>query len=401
MPEHCLECCDAQSVAEMGQKGPSRFVTGAARASGCASVMSVGCASVMSVVGWRRACAGINTYARELFGFPPEGRAAYPTDFHMDWLRLIRFLTQYVAPGLAAVVVVAEIIGWLLGAPVSPSVTHAYHYLLLIVFSLLTAIMIGICGWIVCLWDLDRLFFKLESKIDSQIAALKSKSGETGNDGTLLGRARELLNKVMKGSRAMAVSAIEKSYWIDINAGGALAFPKPNITAAVDQIEKSRRDLLAPLTQIVSRTVPLGSISAPIVSRLIFMYFAPEIKVRLYRRLLLRFLSQLGALFVLTAICFYISILGWSRVSGSVFFSQAAVSPISIALYQLDLMLRGALFDFMEHTRQSISPIAVNRNATAFLYYTLMFRMFVAIYVMSSLFRVLRFALRRWRVLFR
>ena len=36
---------------------------------------------------------------------------------------------------------------------------------------------------------------------------------------------------------------------------------------------------------------------------------------RLYRRLLLRFLSQLGALFVLTAICFYISILAWSRVS--------------------------------------------------------------------------------------
>jgi len=57
--------------------------------------------------------------------------------------------------------------------------------------------------------------------------------------------------------------------------------------------------------------------------------------------------------------------------------------------------LLGALFDFMEHARQSVSPIAVNRNATAFVYYTLMFRMFVAIYVMSSLFRVLRFLLRR------
>ncbi len=53
----------------------------------------------------------------------------------MDWLRLIRILTQYVAPGLAAVVVAAEILGWLFGAPVSPSVTHTYHYLLLIVFS--------------------------------------------------------------------------------------------------------------------------------------------------------------------------------------------------------------------------------------------------------------------------
>jgi hypothetical protein len=88
-------------------------------------------------------------------------------------------------------------------------------------------------------------------------------------------------------------------------------------------------------------------------------------------------------------------------VSEPVFFSQSAVSPLSVALYQLDLMLRGALFDFMEHMRQSISPVAVNRNATAFLYYTLLFRMFVAIYVMSSLFRVLRFVLRRWRVLLR
>jgi len=30
-----------------------------------------------------------------------------------------------------------------------------------------------------------------------------------------------------------------------------------------------------------------------------------------------------------------------------------------------------------------------------------MFRMFVAIYVMSSLFRLFRFVLRRWRVLLR
>ena len=70
-------------------------------------------------------------------------------------------------------------------------------------------------------------------------------------------------------------------------------------------------------------------------------------------------------------------------------------------LYQLDLMLRGALFDFMEHTQRSLSPITINQNSTAFVYYTLMFRMFVAIYVILSLFRVLRFALRRWRALLR
>src|SRR5215471_19288423 len=62
--------------------------------------LASGCASVLSVVGWRRPCAGINTSARELFALRRRGRAAYPTDFHMDWLRLIRVLMQYVAPGL-------------------------------------------------------------------------------------------------------------------------------------------------------------------------------------------------------------------------------------------------------------------------------------------------------------
>jgi len=321
-------------------------------------------------------------------------------ELRVDWLRLIRFLTQYVAPGLVTIVLIAEITDGFGGALVLPTVAIAYNYFILIVFSLLTTIMIGIFGWIVFLWDIDRLFFKLENTIDSQIVVMETKSGESGQDGTLLGRAREMLNKVVQSSRAMAVGSIEKSYWVDINAGGVLAFPKPNIAAAVEQIEKSRRDLLAPLTELVSHAIPLGSVSAPIVSRLIFRYFAPEIKVRLYRRLVLRFLSQLGALFVLTAICFYISILVWSRVSGSVF-NQASVSSTNLVLYQLDLMLRGALFDFMEHTHRSVSPLTINQNATAFVYYTLMFRMFVAVYVMSSLFRVLRFMLRRWRVLLR
>ncbi len=34
-------------------------------------------------------------------------------------------------------------------------------------------------------------------------------------------------------------------------------------------------------------------------------------------------------------------------------------------MYQLDLMLRGALFDVMEHTPRSVSQIAINQDATA------------------------------------
>ncbi|MBO0751930.1 MAG: hypothetical protein J2P53_07460, partial [Bradyrhizobiaceae bacterium] len=103
----------------------------------------------------------------------------------MDWLLVTRILTHYVASGLAVGVVIVEVTGWLLGAPLSHAVP--YNYVLLIVFSLLTASMIGVCVWIVFLWDLDRLFFKLEAKIDTQVAAaVELKADESRNDITLI-----------------------------------------------------------------------------------------------------------------------------------------------------------------------------------------------------------------------
>jgi hypothetical protein len=316
--------------------------------------------------------------------------------FHVDWLGVTRVLTQYVVPGLVALTLVVEAAGLTFGSSVLES---AYSYFLAVGFSLLTVVMIGVCGWIVFLWDIDRLFFRLERKIDTQLPTETGPGEES--DSSLLGRARELLNTKTQHFRAQAVGAIEKAYWEDINAGGVLAFPQPDIAGAIEQIDKSRRDLLAPLTELVARALPpLGNAPASIVSRVLFRYVAPDVKVRLYRRLVLRFLSQLGALFALTALCFYVSILGWSRVSGSVF-NQPNASAIGVMLYQFDLMLRGALFDFMEHTQRSISPIRINQGATAFVYYTLLFRMFVAVYVISSLFRVIRFVARRWRALLR
>jgi len=316
--------------------------------------------------------------------------------FQLDWLRAIRHLTQYVVPGLILAAVIIELAG---RTSTSPFLASAYDYLLAIIFSLLTILMIGICGWTVFLWDIDRLFFKLEGKIDSELAAVP-KTGQKEPDESLLGRTREMLNNKVRHIRAEAVAAIEKSYWDDINAGGVLAFPQPNIAAAVEHIDERRRDLLRPLTELVARNLPLGSAPASIVARVLFRYVAPEVKVRLYRRLVLRFLAQLGTLFVLAALCFYLSILGWSRVASSVF-NQPDLHATSIMLYQLDLMLRGALFDFMEHTHRSISPVTIDQRGTAFVYYTLLFRMFVAVYLISSLFRVLRFVARRWRALLR
>jgi len=294
-------------------------------------------------------------------------------------------MTQYVIPGILAVAFLIEITG--------TRTFPEFDYLIAVTFSLLTLVMIGACGWIVFLWDIDRLFFSLERKIDAQAIS------DARADGSLLGRVREMVSNKVQHLRAEAVRSIEKAYWEDINAGGVLAFPQPNIARAIEQIDEGRRDLLSPLAELVARTIPVGNAPAALVSRVLFKYLAPEVKLRLYRRLILRFLAQLSALFVLAALCYYFSILGWSRVSPSVFTQPAATA--SILWYQLDLMLRGALFDFMEHTHRSVSPISIDQRATAFVYYTLVFRMFVAAYFISSLFRVARFVVRRWRVLMR
>ena len=311
----------------------------------------------------------------------------------VDWLNATRALAQFVVPVLVAAAFMVEIAGL---SPGSPTLEAAYNRLIAVVFSLLTLAMIGMCGWIVFLWDIDRLFFTLERKIDAQVGAEGAPSDEPRS---LASRAHEMLDSKLQTVRARAVAVVEKAYWDDIDAGGALAFPQPNIAAAVAQIDGSRRDLLAPLTDYVATALPLGNAPAAIVARMVLRHVASDVKVRLYRRLVLRFLLQLGALFTLTALCFYLSILGWSRLSGSLF--EQAASPGSLLYYQLDLMLRGALFDFMEHTQRSISPLRMNQGATAFVYYTLLFRMFVAVYVISSLFRVVRFIARRWRALLR
>ena len=120
--------------------------------------------------------------------------------FRADWLQITRVLTQYAAPTLVVLALVVELSGLSFGST-------AYGYLLAVAFSLLTIVMIGVCGWIVFLWDIDRLFFGLERKIDTQLPA-DTAAGEEA-DGSLLGRARELLNAKTQHVRAQAVGVIE------------------------------------------------------------------------------------------------------------------------------------------------------------------------------------------------
>src|SRR5262245_30579003 len=92
-----------------------------------------------------------------------------------DWLLILRLLTQYVAPVLVVVGLTVELVGISFG---SAELGRAYTYLAAVSFSLLTIVLIIASGWIAFLWDIDRLFFTLENRIDTELAGDNASDAE-------------------------------------------------------------------------------------------------------------------------------------------------------------------------------------------------------------------------------
>ena len=118
-----------------------------------------------------------------------------------DWPRVIRFSARYVVPTLIAVGIIAEF---------SSPPSRLNDIGVAILFSVLTMALIGVCGWVVFLWDIDRLFYRLERKIDAQTADPDRPAEQS--DGSMLGRVKELLSeKVQRVSPTSRIGAVSKA----------------------------------------------------------------------------------------------------------------------------------------------------------------------------------------------
>lgn len=60
--------------------------------------------------------------------------------------------------------------------------------------------------------------------------------------------------------------------------------------------------------------------------------------------------------------------------------------PIGTSLFSLDLVLRGGLFDIMEHWQLSITPVRMNRKLFWFVWYAFVFRMFFGLTLIKMFF---------------
>ena len=83
----------------------------------------------------------------------------------------------------------------------------------------------------------------------------------------------------------------------------------------------------------------------------------------------------------------------WLQVDGYQVFAEGGkplhVSPIGVALFTLDLTLRGGFFDFMQHFDLSLSHIHMSRGMRWFVWYAFVFRMFYGLTMFKILFSFL------------
>ena len=83
----------------------------------------------------------------------------------------------------------------------------------------------------------------------------------------------------------------------------------------------------------------------------------------------------------------------WLQADGYQIFAEGGkplhVSPIGVALFTLDLTLRGGFFDFMQHFDLSLSQHHMNRQLRWFVWYAFVYRMFYGFTMFKILFSFL------------
>ena len=90
---------------------------------------------------------------------------------------------------------------------------------------------------------------------------------------------------------------------------------------------------------------------------------------------------------------FFTSSCVWLQADGYRIFAEngipVAASPIAVALFTLDLTLRGGFFDFMQHFDLSLSHLHMNRQMRWFVWYAFAYRMFYGLTMFKILFSFL------------
>jgi hypothetical protein len=112
-------------------------------------------------------------------------------------------------------------------------------------------------------------------------------------------------------------------------------------------------------------------------------------------------IQSFGVMVVLVltvTLAFYFSTYLWQRLEPEILGGDDK-SPLKIVVFVVDLFLRGALLDVMEHFKLQVGTLKINQHLWLYKVYAFTYRAYVAFFIIATIMRYLRviYGLRKMR----
>jgi hypothetical protein len=238
-------------------------------------------------------------------------------------------------------------------------------------------------------WDIDRISYAVEEEAQRQffkrIAPDKLESpvyngSATGLDSGASAGARPAVDSVLEN----LIARRARFLWQNLLQSGCIDFPRANVKLAMKTIREEHPTQDAGI---------IDALKTLIASKLFARRYVPRLRLKIMDKLVFKFVREISFLFISVWAVFLATVLLWAVLSPAVFAGKAEIP--SVLVFVADLTLRGAIFTIVDHLGLSLTHVAPNPKATAFVIHTLGFRLFMSLFVIATVIKLVKLMVRR------
>ena len=236
-------------------------------------------------------------------------------------------------------------------------------------------------------WDIDRISYTVEEEAQRQflkrISPEKQKPSDADQGEVVKADAGGASPKLSVALDRMIARRAE-FLWQQLLQSGCIDFPKADVKLAIRTIREEHH---------VDNTGILDALKTMVVSTVFARRYIPCLRLKIMDKLVFRFVREVSLLFISVLLVVLATVLLWSNTIPDIFSTKP--DAISVSLFVADLTLRGAIFTIVDHLGLTLTHLAPRGEAKMFIAYTLAFRLFMSVFVIATITKLLKLALRR------
>jgi hypothetical protein len=291
------------------------------------------------------------------------------------WLRHFSFIIAPAFGVLGIAYCLLLELGFLQTAPHTARITGLI--LLLLLSACLVALYVLFISMIMT-WDIDRISYAVEEEAERQLLKRIAPKSLESDDQDDPGPAK------VSGALDAMIARRAEFLWQQLVRSGCIDFPRANVKLAIKTIREQ---------QPVGDSGIFDAIKTLVVSKLYARSYIPRLRLKIMDKLVFTFVREISFLFISVLTVFLATVLLWSVAIPGTFPSKP--DTVNVSIFAADLTLRGAIFTLVDHLGLRLTHLAPRGDATLFVIHTLAFRLFMSLFVIATVIKLLKLMLRR------